>query len=81
MPKTPLRQHIESFVERRTGFPPEQEEAEADHLSSPGGGAAPRLQSAAEIDRMLDEMSDASSSSGAEEGAMDSGTRRGRLRV
>ena len=75
MPKTPLRQHIESFVERRAGFPLEQEEADL----SPGGGA-PRLQSEADIDRMLDEMSDASSSSG-EDGAMDSGTRRGRVRV
>ena len=75
MPKTPLRQHIESFVERRAGFPSEQE---AD--LSPGGGA-PRLQSEADIDRMLDEMSDASSSSGEDGGAMDSGTRRARLRV
>ena len=74
MPKTPLRQHIESFVERRSGFPLEQE---AD--LSPGGGA-PRFQSEADIDRMLDEMSDGSSSSG-EDDAMDSGTRRERLRV
>lgn len=74
MPKTPLRQHIESFVERRAGFPPEQE---AD--LSPGG-RAPRLQSEADIDRMLDEMSDGSSSSG-EDDAMDSGARRARLRV
>ena len=76
MPKTPLRQHIESFVERRAGFPTEQE---AD-LSSPGDGRVPRLQSEADIDRMLDEMSDGSSSSG-EDDAMDSGTRRARLRV
>ena len=74
MPKTPLRQHIESFVEKRAGFPLEQETD-----LSPGGGA-PRFQSEADIDRMLDEMSDGSSSSGEDE-AMDSGTNRARLRV
>ncbi|KAL8786974.1 MAG: hypothetical protein Q9195_007986 [Heterodermia aff. obscurata] len=79
MPKTPLRQHIESFVERR------ETEQEADLSSS--GGVVPRLQSEADIDRMLDEMSDdddddgSSSSSGSDDEAMDSGTRRARLRV